>query len=79
MDMALCLVNGYGILSPVSSVSGVELFVGRDIRENVPQRFAEKRLVEQKYAHILWIMPHGMRHLSDPLGDRLSVSRGRMA
>jgi hypothetical protein len=48
--MALRLMNGYDIMSPGSSVSGVALFVGHDIRGNVPQHFAEKALVGQKYA-----------------------------
>jgi hypothetical protein len=37
-------------MSPESSVSGVELFVGGDIRGNVLQHFVEKALVGQKYA-----------------------------
>src|SRR5437016_2646974 len=61
--------------SALSSVSSIERFVARYIRGQIPQPIVEKALGSQEHARHRADMSHGMRHLSDPLGDRLSVRR----
>src|SRR5438876_1603837 len=59
----------------LNEVSWFETFVAHSIRGKVPPYLAETALGSQEPAQPSWIMVHAMTHLSDPLGDRLSVRR----